>query len=156
MTWNHHPRHCLVFDFKSNPCQSLSRYSIIFFLIDYVNQGREQFQKVLFPFQPRCYLATSQGINMEYFPAAIFTIKYLRLRKLISQWTQILIGPTVKKCGQNFMYFISINFHSTQNCNSNFCSLVLISYQTHILEILESSQKSTITLEIVSLLGERQ
>ena len=44
----------------------------------------------------------------------------------------------------------------SENCNSNFCSLVLISYQTHILEILESSQKSTITLEIVSVLGERQ
>ena len=37
----------------------------------------------------------------------------------------------------------------SENRNSNFCSLVLISYQTHILEIPESSQKSTITLEIV-------
>ena len=42
----------------------------------------------------------------------------------------------------------------SENRNSNFCSLVLISYQTHILKIPESSQKSTITLEIVSLLGE--
>lgn len=75
---------------------------------------------------------------------------------MITQRTYMPTGPTIKKFGQNFIYLASVNFHFTQRIlMAFFCSLVSVPCQTHILEILESCQQSTVTLEIVSLLGER-